>query len=124
MLEYVRIEYAGFEVASTKELNGLTLGGCGHETIVDHVQIHESSDDGIEFFGGTVDVSHVVVTGTKDDGLDWDQGWAGRAQFVAIQMHDDTAFPADEKETTASRRTAGPIRPNPSRSRRGRASST
>jgi hypothetical protein len=97
VLEYVRIEYAGFEVASTKELNGLTLGGCGHDTIVDHVQVHESSDDGIEFFGGTVDVSHVVVTGTKDDGLDWDQGWSGRAQFVAIQMHDDTAFPADEK---------------------------
>jgi hypothetical protein len=97
VLEYVRIEFAGFEVASTKELNGLTLAGCGHETIVDHVQIHESSDDGIEFFGGTVDVSHIVVTGTKDDGLDWDQGYSGRAQFVAIQMHDDTALPADEK---------------------------
>jgi hypothetical protein len=85
----VRIDFAGFKAGATKELNGLTLAGCGSRTVVDHVQVHRSSDDGIEIFGGTVNLSHVVLTGNQDDSLDWDQGWRGKAQFVAIQSHDD-----------------------------------
>jgi hypothetical protein len=96
-LEYVRIEFAGFEVAPGNELNGLTLAGCGSDTQVDRVQAHLGSDDGVEVFGGTVDLKHVLATGSKDDGLDWDQGWRGRGQFIAIQMHDDSAAPATQK---------------------------
>lgn len=88
-LKYARIEFAGFKAGSTKELNGLTIGGCGSETVIDHVQVHRSSDDGVEIFGGTVNLSHIVLTGNQDDSLDWDQGWRGKAQFVAIQTHDD-----------------------------------
>lgn len=96
-LRYVRIEFPGFEVAAGRELNGLTLGGCGRDTRIDHIQVHKSSDDGIELFGGSVDLSHVVVTGAKDDALDWDQGYRGRLQFVALQMHDDSTVPAEGK---------------------------
>ena len=53
VLEYARIEFAGFEVYANNELNGLTLGGCGSGTIVRHVQVHRSLDDGVEMFGGT-----------------------------------------------------------------------
>jgi hypothetical protein len=88
-LRYVRIDFAGFKAGSTKELNGLTLGGCGTNTVIDHVQVHRSSDDGIEIFGGSVNLKHIVLTGNQDDSLDWDQGWRGKAQFVAIQSHDD-----------------------------------
>ncbi|HKY40197.1 MAG TPA: hypothetical protein VJN18_29880 [Polyangiaceae bacterium] len=88
-LKYVRIAFAGFKAGATKELNGLTLGACGTGTLVDHVQVHRSSDDGIEVFGGTVNLSYIVLTGNQDDSLDWDQGWRGKAQFVAIQSHDD-----------------------------------
>lgn len=83
-LRYVRIEFAGYELSTNNELNGLTLGGCGRGTTIDHVEVLDSADDGIEVFGGTVDLKHVVIFNAEDDGLDWDFGWTGRAQFVAI----------------------------------------
>jgi hypothetical protein len=85
-LRYARIEYAGFALAVDNELNGLTLAGCGTATEVDFVQVHLGLDDGIELFGGTVNISHVVITQPDDDGIDWDLGWRGRAQFVVIQQ--------------------------------------
>ena len=85
-LRYVRIEYAGFELAPATELNGLTLGGCGTATEVDYVQSHLGLDDGVEVFGGTVNLQHIVITQPDDDGLDWDLGWTGKAQFVIVQQ--------------------------------------
>jgi hypothetical protein len=86
-LRFVRIEFAGFEVGDTNELNGLTVAGCGRRTRLDYVQVHLGSDDGIELFGGNADLRHVVITGAQDDALDWDQGWTGRVQFMAIRQH-------------------------------------
>lgn len=86
VLEYTRIEFAGFPLEQDKELNGLTLGGCGSGTLIDYVQIHQGLDDGIEFFGGSVNVRHLVVTRAQDDSIDWDEGWTGNAQFVAVQQ--------------------------------------
>jgi hypothetical protein len=88
-LRFVRIEFAGFEVGDTNELNGLTVGACGRRTVLDYVQVHLGADDGIEFFGGATDLVHAVVTGANDDSLDWDQGWTGRVQFLAIRQFDD-----------------------------------
>lgn len=88
-LRFVRIEFAGFEVGDTNELNGLTVGACGRRSVLDHVQVHLGADDGIEFFGGTADLRHAVITGANDDSLDWDQGWTGRVQFLAIRQFDD-----------------------------------
>jgi len=85
-LNYVRIEYAGFLFGTNNELNGLTLGGCGTDTDLDFIQVHAGRDDGIEFFGGTADISHAVVSQVGDDGLDWDQGWSGNAQFFIVQQ--------------------------------------
>ncbi|WP_111497601.1 hypothetical protein [Marinobacter bohaiensis] len=89
VMEYTRIEFAGFEVYKNNELNGLTLGGCGQNTIVQNVQVHRSLDDGIELFGGQADLKHIVITGAGDDSLDWDWGWTGRVQFLVIQAHPD-----------------------------------
>ncbi len=86
-LDFVRIEFAGFEVFEGNELNALTLGGCGTSTFIRHVQVHRGLDDGIEIFGGTVDLKWVVITGAGDDSLDWDEGWRGRAQFVLAQQY-------------------------------------
>src|SRR5688500_2406277 len=85
-LKYARIEYAGFALAVDNELNGLTLGGCGTSTVVDYVQVHLGLDDGVEVFGGTVNIRHIVITQPDDDGLDWDRGWTGTAQYVVIQQ--------------------------------------
>ena len=85
-LRYVRVEFAGQPLSANDELNGLTLNACGTGTVVDYVQVHRGIDDGVELFGGSVDLKHVVITGSDDDGLDWDQGWTGRAQFLVVQQ--------------------------------------
>ena len=98
VLKYSRIEFAGHEIAANIELNGLTLGGCGNATVVRHVQVHMGLDDGIEIFGGSVNLDHIVLTREKDDSLDWDRGWRGNAQFVVIQQEadaGDNGFEAD-----------------------------
>jgi hypothetical protein len=85
-LSYVRIQHSGFEVLPNQELNGITLAGVGNGTVVDHVQVHNSSDDGIEIFGGTVNLSFIVLTGNDDDSFDLDTGWRGGTQFLlAVQ---------------------------------------
>ncbi len=89
-LSYVRIEFAGFELQPTREINGLTLYSVGSGTQIDHVQVHKGSDDGIEFFGGTVDVKFAIVTGAEDDSFDYSYGWSGRGQFWIVQQDQDT----------------------------------
>jgi hypothetical protein len=87
ILRYVRVEFAGIRFNEENELNGIALQGVGDGTTVEHVQVHFNQDDGIEFFGGTVNVKWVLVTGAEDDSFDWTFGWNGKAQFVAaIQL--------------------------------------
>lgn len=81
-MRFVQIRYSGFAIAPGNELQGLTMGGVGNNTTIDHIQIHNSSDDGIEIFGGRVNAKHLVVTGADDDGLDTDLGYRGTIQFV------------------------------------------
>ncbi len=100
-LKYVRIEFAGYQYSVDNELNGLTLGGCGNKTVIDYVQVHRGFDDGIEFFGGTVDIKHVVITNSTDDALDWDRGWTGRGQFIIVRTDpnvSDSAIEADNRD--------------------------
>lgn len=83
-LRYVRVQHSGYTIAANNELNGITFGGVGRATTVDHIQVHNSSDDGIEIFGGTVNLRHIVLTGNDDDSLDTDTGWDGAAQFGIV----------------------------------------
>jgi hypothetical protein len=85
-LKYVRVEFAGYVLEANKELNGISVGACGSKTELDFIQIHKSSDDGIEFFGGTANLKHFIADQGADDGLDWDFGWTGKAQFVVVQL--------------------------------------
>ena len=83
-LRYVQIKYSGFEISTGNELQGLTLGGVGSGTTIDHIQVYNSSDDGIEIFGGNANLRHIVINGADDDGLDTDTGWRGGAQFGIV----------------------------------------
>lgn len=90
-LRYVQIRYSGTTLAPDVELQGLTLGGTGYGTTIDHIQIHNSSDDGIEIFGGRTNLKNIVVTGADDDSFDVDVGWRGFVQFLlAIQKPNNT----------------------------------
>lgn len=85
VLKYVRIEFAGFNYVADREFNNLTLAGVGSGTTIDYVQVHGGSDDGIEFFGGTVNVKHIVSSQNGDDGFDADNGYNGKVQFLIVQ---------------------------------------
>lgn len=78
-IKYVSIRYGGavIDAAGGKEINGLTLGGVGSGTTIDHVEVYGNVDDGVEFFGGNVNVSDVIVSFQGDDALDIDQAYAG-----------------------------------------------
>ena len=83
-LRYVQVRYPGFEVSTGNELNGITLAGVGSGTTVERIQVHNSSDDGIEWFGGTVNARYIVITGADDDSLDTDFGYKGANQYVIV----------------------------------------
>lgn len=109
ILDFVRIEFAGFEVYANNELNGLTLGGCGSNTIVRNVQVHRSLDDGIELFGGNTNLKQVLITQAGDDSLDWDMGWSGLVQFLVVQQGKDIGDNAFEADSNKSEPEALPI---------------
>lgn len=83
-VQYVQIRYSGTEITAGNELQGLTLGGTGSGTVIDHVQVHNSSDDGVEIFGGRTNLKYMAITGADDDGFDVDVGWRGFVQFLIV----------------------------------------
>ncbi len=83
-LHYVRVEYAGYGPAPDAELNSFTFGAVGSQTLVDHVQAHNGLDDGLEFWGGAVNIFYSVVTEKQDDGLDMAEGYQGLVQYFVI----------------------------------------
>jgi hypothetical protein len=83
-INYLRVQYAGFLFGADDELNGIAFQGVGSGTTVDYIQAHDTKDDGIEFFGGTVNLKHAIVTSAGDDAFDWTDGWQGKAQFVIL----------------------------------------
>lgn len=81
-IRYVRVEYAGRELSPDNELNVFTLNGIGNGTTIEYVQAHMGLDDGIEWFGGTVNARWLVSTGAADDLFDWQVGYTGANQFL------------------------------------------
>jgi len=85
-LSYVQIRYSGYVLGANSELQALTLEGVGSGTQIDHIQMHNSSDDGFEIFGGRAKLRNLVVTGADDDSVDVDVGYKGTIQYViAVQ---------------------------------------
>ena len=78
-LKYVRVEYSGYAFDSEHEANGITFYGVGNGTTVEYCQAYKGSDDGFEFFGGSVNVSNLVSVSCSDDSFDWTEGWNGTA---------------------------------------------
>ena len=89
VFRYVSIRHGGAEIGEGNEINGLTLGGVGRGTTIDHVEVFANKDDGFEFFGGTVNMKNLVVAFCGDDGIDLDEGYRGKMQFVFVIQHAD-----------------------------------
>lgn len=90
IIEYISIRHGGANIGEGNEINGLTLGGVGSGTVINHVEIVANQDDGIEWFGGTVNVTDAVVWNAGDDAIDTDQSWAGTLDnFIVINAFDE-----------------------------------
>jgi len=83
-MKYVQIRYSGFVLGAGSELQALTLEGVGSGTQLDYIQTYNSSDDGAEFFGGTVNMKHYIAVGADDDSLDMDTGVQANLQYLLL----------------------------------------
>ena len=112
ILRYVRVEFAGIEFSPDNELNGIAFQGVGSGTTIEYVQVHYNQDDGIEFFGGTVNAKYLYCTGIRDDSFDWTDGWTGKGQFWVAQQRGDDADNGFESDNEGDNNEATP-RSNP-----------
>ena len=98
MLRYVRIAEGGLVAGPNNEINGLTLQGVGHGTLIEYVQVHGNLDDGIEWFGGTVNVRYAVLTNNDDDDIDYDEGYQGNIQYAIVRKNPDKLAPTGSND--------------------------
>ena len=91
VLKYVRVEYTGYAFDEEHEANGMTFYGVGNGTTIENCEAYHGSDDGFEFFGGSVNVKNMVVVNCSDDSFDWTEGWNGKGEnLVAFQEAEGT----------------------------------
>jgi hypothetical protein len=107
-MNYLVVKYAGYNITPENELNGIAFQGVGNGTLVDYVQVHNNSDDGVEFFGGTVNAKHLYLSGNEDDSLDWTFGWNGKVQHVVILAGSDIGDQGIEADNNSSNRDSTP----------------
>jgi hypothetical protein len=91
VMRYVRIEYPGIAFSLNNEINGLTFGGVGRGTTIEHIQVSYSGDDSYEWFGGTVNCKYLIAYRGWDDDFDTDFGFTGKLQFLVAFRDPDIA---------------------------------
>ncbi len=109
ILRYVRLEYTGGKINADAEYNGLSLYGVGSGTTLEYIQAFNGNDDGIEFFGGTVNLKYAIVTGAGDDSFDWTDGWTGNGQFWIAQQTTSAGDRGIEADNLKSNNAAAPF---------------
>jgi hypothetical protein len=82
IIKYLVIKDSGFKYNPEKEFNGLSLFGVGSGTTISYVYVTVGADDGVECFGGNVNLDHVVITGVGDDSFDWTEGYRGTVNYL------------------------------------------
>jgi len=100
VLKYISIRHGGTNIGAGNEINGLSLGGVGSGTVIENIEIVANQDDGIEFFGGTVNVKNVVVWNVGDDAIDTDQSWDGTLENFFVITPAGHCFELDGPEGT------------------------
>jgi hypothetical protein len=102
IIKYVSIRHGGTNIGSGNEINGLTLGGVGSGTVIENIEIVANQDDGVEFFGGSVNASNIVVWNSGDDGIDTDQSWSGTLDNFVVVGATGHSFELDGPEGSYS----------------------
>ncbi|KGE04243.1 hypothetical protein HRUBRA_01107 [Pseudohaliea rubra DSM 19751] len=100
IMEYVILAENGVAINSDgDEINALSLNAVGAGTTFDYIQIFDTTDDGVEFYGGTANMKHLVVANANDDSVDWDEGFQGSLQYVLVRQHGEGSGEAFEMDT-------------------------
>lgn len=81
ILKYISVRYGGSDIGAGNEINGVTFGGVGTGTVVEHIEVFSNADDGFEWFGGTVNTKWLTAAFCGDDAFDYDQGFRGQGQY-------------------------------------------
>lgn len=102
VIKYVSIRHGGTNIGEGNEINGLTLGGVGSGTVIENIEIIANQDDGIEWFGGTVNVKNAIVWNAGDDAIDADQNWTGTLDNFLVMNPVDKCFELDGPEGAAA----------------------
>lgn len=84
VLTFLSLRHGGANLTANNEINGLTMGGVGRGTTVNNIEIWGNTDDGVELFGGNVNMQNIAIFGVQDDGLDLDTGYTGTVQFLLV----------------------------------------
>lgn len=108
VLSHVIIEYAGNLINDDSEFNGLTLYGVGTGTVINNIFINQVADDGVEWFGGTVNAENLIVIGSQDDSFDWTDGWNGTVTNLYADQSAATTFSSDSRGIEADNRDGNP----------------
>ncbi|MGK0442952.1 MAG: hypothetical protein ACJA0N_002772 [Pseudohongiellaceae bacterium] len=86
ILKYVVVTEGGYEFSVGNEINGVSFVAVGSGTEVDFLQVNSNADDGVEFYGGSVNAKHLVLTDNLDDSVDWDEGYTGNLQYILVRQ--------------------------------------
>ena len=76
-ISYLIIKGTGAQINSESQYNGISFYAVGSATTINNIAVINGSDDGLEFFGGTVSASNIYLENNEDDALDWTEGWNG-----------------------------------------------
>ncbi|KGO91509.1 hypothetical protein [Flavobacterium subsaxonicum] len=113
VLSYIRLEYAGALINPEAEFNGFTFYGVGSGTTVNNLLAYQGSDDGFEFFGGSVGGNNLISIGNQDDSFDWTEGWNGTVSNLYSNQAPALAFSSDsrgiEADNNSNNATLAPI---------------
>ncbi len=109
-LQYVSIRHGGRNLASNKEINGLSMGGVGSGTTINFVEVLAFADDGYEWWGGAVNAKYVIAAFNDDDQFDTDAGFRGKIQFALGIVHKDKRDDLSEQNGQVNERSGVAVR--------------
>jgi hypothetical protein len=89
-IEYISLRHGGTVIGADNEINGITLAGVGKETVFNNIEIFANKDDGVEFFGGSVNANNILVYAQGDDAIDTDEAYSGDIKNVVVIGTDDS----------------------------------
>lgn len=97
VLSHIIVEYSGNLINDDAEFNGVTFYAVGSGTTVNNILVYQGSDDGFEWFGGSVNATNLAAIGCQDDSFDWTEGWNGTVTNLYSDQSSATGFSADSR---------------------------